>query len=1342
MDEDLSTVYTLTEQHLLSIQQFFLSRSDDFNENDAQKCIADDYQDANADKMDENNARIKAGIADWTDFDSFHNNSDDLIPPFIKKEDQEVLVIAKNSTWLQGSLISAVGIMDLLVFAHAQKIIVVEKNQTDNTFRTVGQFNVTDDSSWKPLTYIRCLCVLPMSCTRKTETCLYDWCVIIVGLSNGYVRFFTERGLLLRSEHVANSPIEEIRFGESVMAGNQELAILSQTDLTCIEGLSLYVALKAAKNQLARGETNVQKIAESSQLNSTKLKLESDVKVVDFGVSGPVKATWFDLSIAATLSSKGYEARVERSSLPLYSTYVFVGQSPYVGFGWYASTGSQNILSDTLYALGSQLTSSVVSSIPLLGISSLFGLNVSRKDRAVNSPIVELSSSADIPMRSVIIDGRRKGERIYMAPPKYKLAAITDSLARVVLLDIKHRLMLRIWKGYRDARCAWLEGLSTLDRKKNKYELQVQPSTVLYLVIFAPRRGLLEAWSMQNGKRVFASQVDRDGRLIGVQRLSDQLLGFDDRATSYLPSVFFLSSNGKIQRLLIPFHRALSDENGSAVHDSSIIREINHMTRKGKSGDLLMWFKFFRALRTAAAMKESICILWRSFDIDCFKFRPILTSILQHVERYDTLNKSMDRDGFLIYVSAVSQLLDAFITLHKIKSDPAYETDTEIEENNLSHEFFIDKETMDLCTTHIYEFNGSSTLDEKPELSFTEYLSNFDLNQSKISASNRNLVTNKLLRKTPTFGKLVFSGILTKRCTVHNFVNQILPKLGLSGEEIAELFCTYWLSSRHDCCYSLSHVLTLCAHLSKFDSSVQLCYEVNSALSLCLVARALSFDLQYSYTESNIGSQDRSDPEDWDHIELKLEWWDLLLRHLMCMNALGKLSSKLRVRVLDLINNGPAYYREQVGKWSAEFITEPEHFYDIFKDSASINPNVEWQIIISDLKKFFPISFSSELVMCDCAWECTSEWRRSKDKNQAYELLEKAVKFIELTSQAGRLQHGLCTLLWETFLCQPFRYIYDFLNRKSSQYKKLEDCRINIKRFSLCCSKILEMLRKSVRFAEDMSLEIRDSSSSVIKNKLFEDFIEAIFEFQQRKQAKPKKPLCDLAVQKKPVNFPLVCHHHDLAMVIQLQASLEEWPPGPKYFFDAVGERAFFESLYTHPLIPLESISESLREKRMEFLKKCVESNGSPEFTRYLRFLIYDLADDWKLNVDEIKAKEVINLFKKGLDSEAKDILRVIESMELLPYELFNVAVARVRKWFDTSDDDLIMRGLKMSAIDNCMIKYVHESKMEVVIVPPSDIEGLMQQVIMCLDRVQSTDQAVQTYHLAKKFEKLVALIK
>lgn len=62
---------------------------------------------------------------------------------------------------------------------------------------------------------------------------------------------------------------------------------------------------------------------------------------------------FFELSF---LNSRYFQAKVERSSLPLYSTYIFAGRSPYVGFGWHTPGESQHVLTDALYNLGSQVS--------------------------------------------------------------------------------------------------------------------------------------------------------------------------------------------------------------------------------------------------------------------------------------------------------------------------------------------------------------------------------------------------------------------------------------------------------------------------------------------------------------------------------------------------------------------------------------------------------------------------------------------------------------------------------------------------------------------------------------------------------------------------------------------------------------------------------------------------------------------------------------------------------------------------------------------------------------------------------------------------------------------------
>lgn len=57
------------------------------------------------------------------------------------------------------------------------------------------------------------------------------------------------------------------------------------------------------------------------------------------------------------------------------------------------------------------------------------------------------------------------------------------------------------------------------------------------------------------------------------------------------------------------------------------------------------------------------------------------------------------------------------------------------------------------------------------------------------------------------------------------------------------------------------------------------------------------------------------------------------------------------------------------------------------------------------------------------------------------------------------------------------------------------------------------------------------------------------------------------------------------------------------------------------------------------------------------------------------------------------------------------------------------------------MMKYIRESKMEVVLVLPDDIIQLMREVRTCLGRVQVNDQSVRIERLARDFEKLITMI-
>ncbi|EXB30039.1 hypothetical protein L484_003905 [Morus notabilis] len=90
-------------------------------------------------------------------------------------------------------------------------------------------------------------------------------------------------------------------------------------------------------------------------------------------------------------------------------------------------------------------------------------------------------------------DYPRKGEKLTLSPSG-TLAAITDSLGRILLLDTQALVVVRLWKGYRDASCLFMEMLVNRDTaasSSNYYE-PVKSDYCLCLAIHAPRKGIIE----------------------------------------------------------------------------------------------------------------------------------------------------------------------------------------------------------------------------------------------------------------------------------------------------------------------------------------------------------------------------------------------------------------------------------------------------------------------------------------------------------------------------------------------------------------------------------------------------------------------------------------------------------------------------------------------------------------------------------------------------------------------------------------------------------------------------------------------------------------------------------
>ncbi|PON31948.1 Rab3-GAP regulatory subunit [Parasponia andersonii] len=112
-------------------------------------------------------------------------------------------------------------------------------------------------------------------------------------------------------------------------------------------------------------------------------------------------------------------------------------------------------------------------------------------------------------------DYPRKGEKLTLSPSG-TLAAITDSLGRILLLDTQALVVVRLWKGYREASCLFMEMLVNRDSaaSSSSYYEPVKSDYCLCLVIHAPRKGIIEIWQMRTGPRLRTIQCAKGSKIL------------------------------------------------------------------------------------------------------------------------------------------------------------------------------------------------------------------------------------------------------------------------------------------------------------------------------------------------------------------------------------------------------------------------------------------------------------------------------------------------------------------------------------------------------------------------------------------------------------------------------------------------------------------------------------------------------------------------------------------------------------------------------------------------------------------------------------------------------------
>lgn len=129
-----------------------------------------------------------------------------------------------------------------------------------------------------------------------------------------------------------------------------------------------------------------------------------------------------------------------------------------------------------------------------------------------------------------------------------------------------------MWKGYRDAECAFI----TVDEEK----VPGVGRSALYLAIYAPKKGIVEVWALQQGPKVATLLASKFGRLINCKQNTCYCISFRKQINLYLVfrllyikhgimglnsttsrnanfgqhSCVFINNLGIISEVYVPFH--------------------------------------------------------------------------------------------------------------------------------------------------------------------------------------------------------------------------------------------------------------------------------------------------------------------------------------------------------------------------------------------------------------------------------------------------------------------------------------------------------------------------------------------------------------------------------------------------------------------------------------------------------------------------------------------------------------------------------------------------------------------------------------------------------------------
>uniref|UniRef100_A0A3P9N7Y5 RAB3 GTPase activating protein subunit 2 (non-catalytic) n=1 Tax=Poecilia reticulata TaxID=8081 RepID=A0A3P9N7Y5_POERE len=1256
------------------------------------------FQNQSKESVEEKNQTENELSWDTSDWESGWDNDENKEEDSASSTKAEEEPSGQSQPWLQDCVVSLSPCADLLVVAREQKAAFLSaKWRTDDSGREEMTLAVTWSGhlSTEEGERVSSVIAIPLASQKRSSTGRPDWTCIVVGFTSGYVRFYTESGVLLLAQLLHVDPVLRLKCRTykiprhpGVTEQHEELSILYPAALVTIDGFSLFQSLRACRNQVARAAAAGSDVVPPPPLAYKKWGLQEMDTIVDHSSVGVMTLCVFDQMKNASILG-GFHASV-KGSPPAMSQFVTVGTGPYAGFYYAVEGNSQPLLSHVALAVASKLTSALFNAA-----SGWLGWNKNKnEEEAAQKQKPKVEPATPLAIRFGLPDSRRHGESICLSPCN-TLAGVTDDFGRVTLLDLARGVTIRMWKGYRDAQLGWLQVQEERGDREFSPSASLPRRHALFLIIYAPRRGILEVWAMQRGPRVGAFTVGKHCRLLyagyhlmGVNSVTSQGWQLHTQQVCLLDP-----TTGALRTINIPFHLALSDKKNERARDMHLLKRLSAVL-KSRDMDPVSLEREARSvlleIKHPAIKKQALESLLsnRNAAASC------LTNVTSAL--HDAL-KQQDADeveaSLLQLCSSQLKLLQLYSDIQQLQSA----ADTEACSGNDSLEG-IEEELSRVGPT----LQRYAQLSCKPSVSFaqdspdTPLSAQAFLTQLECAEDGEVKVNRRSDAEWNQLGNFMFWGCLCGKSPTHK-VCDTLQLAGISPQQLLSLLMSVWLQREKEVLQkpveTVKNLHTLLIALSNMDGAVEESWDTQSVSPwwqqvrfTCIqshnaAAALLAALVAHRAAKASITSRaDSKLQSEWEAVSLELEQWVVCVRQLedvLVLQALLLVPSPqgtaggavVQCSIKTLQEGGTGGIADSVSKWVFRQNMAPEQLKKILlrKETQDTGDQKEQREDREEAEKCqeeadrtaglllavcqrFPDSLSPDLLFAHCCWEYVVQWNKDPEEGR---YLFFAVEHLKLIT-SPHIQLGISTMMWSTFIVKRFSAAA-FLMEKVGKAPKDRLCRRDVgigdkamTSFLGCCVQLLQILMEADSAMEEIpapELSVEEVWSG----------------------AEGPASIAELALEQRGVHYPLVQHHWLLATLLHAAMSFSV-KVKPLSLFDSKGKNAFFRDLTTIQLMPSGDMDPGLVSLRQEFLLRVLTgwvqatddascSSPAPVFTSlpsdgpkadWWPSLCMDLGSLLQVNPDILRRHLVCELYNQGLDLRAEEAILQVEDKEVL----------------------------------------------------------------------------------------------